>query len=84
MTARHVAGYPDAGKRAQALLCLMFERYFAGRPSFVNQLDPNSDVIWDQALTRLMYHIVLAMTEGAKAGLRADVPNQGEPTVGVV
>lgn len=84
LTARHVAGHPDAGKRAQALLCLMFERYFAGRPSFVNQLDPNSDVIWDQALTRLMYHIVLAMTEGAKAGLWADVPNQGEPTVGVV
>jgi mannose-6-phosphate isomerase len=80
----HAAGDLDAGTRAQELLCLIFERYFSGRPNFVNKLDPNANVTWDQALTRLMYHVVLAITEGAKAGLWPDVPSNVEPPVGVV
>ncbi|SFR43722.1 mannose-6-phosphate isomerase [Yoonia tamlensis] len=71
----HLAGDPKAADKARALLCLVFERYFADRPCYVNQLDTHADVIWDQALTRLMYHFVLAMTEGAKAGLWPDVPS---------
>ncbi|MGJ8612205.1 MAG: hypothetical protein ACSHWY_13980, partial [Octadecabacter sp.] len=63
--------------------CLMFDHYVVDRPSYVNQLDADGNVIWDQALTRLMYHIVLAMTEGAKAGLWPDVPSQHERTLGV-
>ncbi|KMK63963.1 AGE family epimerase/isomerase [Puniceibacterium sp. IMCC21224] len=76
---RHMAGDPQAGARARALLCLMFESWFQGRPSFVNRLDADGNSLWSQALTRLMYHLVLAMTEGARAGLWPDVP-QHRPT----
>lgn len=71
----HMAGDLQAGDRACELMCLMFERWFADRPMFVNQLDADGNPIWSQALTRLMYHLVLAMTEGARAGLWPDIPN---------
>lgn len=70
---RHTAGDPQAGDRARALLCVMFEGWFYTRPYFVNQLDGAANDLWPQALTRLMYHIVLAMTEGARAGLWPDI-----------
>ncbi|MGO4908607.1 AGE family epimerase/isomerase [Pseudorhodobacter sp. W20_MBD10_FR17] len=66
---RHIAAEPEAGARAQAMLCLMFDRWFAGRPVFVNRLDAEGNSLWSEALTRLMYHVILAMTEGARAGL---------------
>lgn len=66
---RHIAGEADAGTRAQALMCLMFEGWFAGRPMFVNRLDADGNSLWSEALTRLMYHTILAMTEGTRAGL---------------
>ena len=69
LAARHTAGDPHAGDRARALLCVMFERWFKDRPTFVNQLDAQGNNQWSEALTRLMYHIVLALTEGARAGL---------------
>jgi mannose-6-phosphate isomerase len=69
LSVRHTAGDLDAGSRAQALLCVMFENWFDGHPNFVNQLDAEGRTIWSQALTRLMYHVILAMTEGARAGL---------------
>jgi mannose-6-phosphate isomerase len=71
---RHTAGDADAGPRAQALMCLMFERWFKDRPTYVNRLDPEGKTLWNEALTRLMYHIVIAMTEGARAGLWAGIP----------
>jgi len=51
------------------LVQLMFRRYFAGRHAFVNQLDETGAVLWPDALSRLHYHVVLALTEGARAGL---------------
>jgi mannose-6-phosphate isomerase len=84
LASQHIAGEPDTSTRAQKLLCLMCERYFSGRPSFVNQLDPNGNVIWEQTLTRLMYHIVLAITEGARAGLWPNVPSATGPSIDVV
>jgi mannose-6-phosphate isomerase len=72
LATRHRAGEPLVGKRAQSLLCLMFERWFADHVTFVNQLDAKGNVIWDEALTRLMYHIVLALSEGSRAGLWPD------------
>ncbi|MBB5720840.1 mannose-6-phosphate isomerase [Loktanella ponticola] len=71
---RHTAGDPHVGERACALLCLMFEHWFKDRPTYINQLDPSGTTIWPEALTRLMYHVVLAMTEGARAGLWPDIP----------
>lgn len=58
-----------AGKAAQILTSLIFTRYFAGRPAFANQLDAEGSVLWPDALSRLLYHLVLALTEGAGAGL---------------
>ncbi|MBU2991592.1 AGE family epimerase/isomerase [Octadecabacter sp. 1_MG-2023] len=70
----HKAGEPFAGDRAQRLLCLVFVRWFANRPYFCNQLDIGGNSLWDETLTRLMYHLVLALSEGSKAGLWPDVP----------
>lgn len=66
---RHIAGEPGAGEAAQQLLCLMFRRWFDGRPAYVNQLGPQAETLQPQALTRLMYHVVLALTEGVRARL---------------
>ncbi len=66
---RHMAGEDDAATQATDLLELMFERYFRDRPVYVNQLDAAGRAIWPEALSRLLYHIVLALTEGARAGL---------------
>lgn len=70
---RHSTGDLQAGERACALMCLMFESWFEGRSMFVNQLNANGDDLWSEALTRLMYHLALAMTEGARAGLWPEV-----------
>lgn len=78
LAVRHAAGDPDAGERARALLCLMFERWFADTPFHANQMDADGGTIWPQTLTRLMYHIVFAMTEGAKAGLWPNAPQKSE------
>ncbi|MFK7764513.1 MAG: AGE family epimerase/isomerase [Roseobacter sp.] len=60
---------PTYFERTQTLGLLMFQRFFAGRAGFVNQLDQDGAPLWDEALSRLHYHIVLALTEGARAGV---------------
>ncbi|HEV7415179.1 MAG TPA: AGE family epimerase/isomerase, partial [Tianweitania sediminis] len=72
--ARAMAGDDQAGVRARALLCLMFERWFAGRRFWVNQLAADGHVIQPATLTRLFYHLALALTEGAGAGLWPGIP----------
>ncbi len=54
---------------AEQLMLLVFRQYFANHAAFVNQLDSNGKPIWSEALSRLLYHLVLALTEGARAGL---------------
>lgn len=73
---RHAAGEAGAGARAKALLCLIFDHWFAGRPAFVNRLDAQGQTLWPEALTRLQYHLVLALTEGARAGLWPGIPRR--------
>lgn len=65
---RHLAGEAEAADAGRHLMTLMFERYFRDRPIFVNQLDGEGGTLWPEALSRLLYHIVLALTEGARAG----------------
>ncbi|MDO6585105.1 AGE family epimerase/isomerase [Salipiger sp. 1_MG-2023] len=60
---------PVQADRARALAGRMFRSFFAGRCHYVNQLDQQGGVIWSEALSRLQYHTVLALTEGARAGL---------------
>lgn len=69
LAVQYMAGDAGAGPRARELLCLMFERWFAGHAVWINRVDATGKVIWPEALTRLFYHIVLALTEGARAGL---------------
>jgi mannose-6-phosphate isomerase len=71
---RHTAGDKTAGDKACALMRLMFAQWFKDRPIYINQLDPAGNTIWPAALTRLMYHVVIAMTEGARAGLWSGPP----------
>jgi mannose-6-phosphate isomerase len=59
----------DNADKAKALVQVIFREYFAGRSAFVNQLDETGQVLWPEALSRLHYHLVLALTEGARAGI---------------
>ncbi len=59
----------EHAQTARSLTLLVFEKYFANRAAFANQLDDNGEPLWPDALSRLLYHLVLALTEGARAGL---------------
>ena len=61
----------DHGDRAKDTARLMFVKYFSGQTFFINQIDDQGAVIWSEALSRLHYHTVLALFEGARAGLWA-------------
>ncbi|WP_299934114.1 AGE family epimerase/isomerase [uncultured Pelagimonas sp.] len=76
LSMRHKAGDPLTGERAQNLLCLVFQRWFEQHPYFCNQLDADGLVVWDESLTRLMYHLILALLEGSKAGLWPEIPKK--------
>lgn len=66
---RFAAGDKASGERARRLMHLVFTHYFGGRAAFANQLDTEGATLWPDALSRLVYHLVLALTEGASAGL---------------
>jgi mannose-6-phosphate isomerase len=60
--------------RAKDLAAIMFARYFApaaqsGRPVWFNRLDGEGRPVWAEALSRLLYHVAIFVTEGARAGL---------------
>lgn len=59
----------DFAQKGRDLALLIFRRYFAGRAAFANQLDAQGQALWPDALSRLHYHLVLALTEGGRAGL---------------
>lgn len=56
-------------ERARATLALLFERYFVRQRAWCNQLDAEARVLQPEALSRLLYHLALAVTEGARVGL---------------
>ncbi len=66
--------YAVRGDKAKAdeLALVIFRQYFAGRAAYVNQLDVDGNVLWNEGLSRLHYHLVLALTEGARAGFWAN------------
>jgi len=59
-----------AADRARDVGALIFERYFADGPDpvWVNRLDGAGRVVWPASLSRLVYHVALFVTEGARAG----------------
>jgi mannose-6-phosphate isomerase len=58
-------GSAQAARAADHLAQLIFTRYVtrAHPPLWVNQLDGKASVTWDAALSRLLYHIALFVTE---------------------
>ncbi|MGR3497695.1 MAG: AGE family epimerase/isomerase [Limimaricola soesokkakensis] len=64
-------GDREYAARALALLELIFARYVAdgSDPFWVNRLDRQGRVLWPEALSRLLYHLALFLTEGGRAGL---------------
>ncbi|WP_373236314.1 AGE family epimerase/isomerase [Cohaesibacter celericrescens] len=59
-----------AADRAQSLAKMIFTHYVRSDiPAWINQLAPNGDVLWNEGLSRLLYHITLFVTEGLRAGL---------------
>lgn len=67
----HADGDALAGERAKALMALVFDRWFNGTPFWINRVDSDGAILWPECLTRLFYHLALALTEGARAGLWA-------------
>lgn len=57
--------------RVRQIADTIFGRYFAadGAPIWTNRLDAEGRVIWDAALSRLLYHVAVFVTEGSRAGL---------------
>lgn len=86
---RLAAGVAGDAARARVIEAIIFARYFAadGRPVWVNQLDGEGQAIWPEALSRLLYHVALFVTEGARAelwplaGATEDGKNQSEETL---
>ncbi|WP_157014261.1 AGE family epimerase/isomerase [Mesorhizobium xinjiangense] len=64
---------PDHAAKASRAATLVFDRFFPAANetglSWVNQLSGTGDVVWAEGLTRLLYHVALLVTEGARAGL---------------
>ncbi|MEP1611870.1 MAG: AGE family epimerase/isomerase [Roseobacter sp.] len=59
----------EQAEKARRIAQSIFSQYFYGRTTFVNQLDDSGAALWSDALSRLQYHLVLALTEGARSGL---------------
>lgn len=63
----------DAAHRASAerVAELIFTRFFPASdlPVFVNRLDGAGKVLWPEALSRLVYHVALFVTEAERAGI---------------
>lgn len=59
-----------AADRAREIAETVFGRYFAhGAAAWVNRLDRRGQVLWGAALSRLLYHVTIFVTEGGRAGL---------------
>lgn len=70
----YVARFESTGADADArrggeIAGLIFERYFAGRAAWCNQLDSEGRVLQPEALSRLLYHVALFVTECERVGL---------------
>ena len=48
---------------------LVFTRYFAGRAAWRNQVDNLGHTLQPLALSRLLYHVSVFVTEGERVGL---------------
>lgn len=62
-------GDPADAERARALMRLVFTRYFAGRTAWRNQVDTLGHTLQPLALSRLLYHVSVFVTEGERVGL---------------
>lgn len=65
------AGESGAADAARRMERLVFGAFFGSAPEihWHNQLDGAGAPVWPRALSRLVYHVALFVTEGARAGL---------------
>lgn len=62
-------GDPHRLESARQMLSLIFKFYLGqGTRFWINQRDMKADIIWSDTLSRLLYHIVVALTEGERIG----------------
>ncbi|MCO6392586.1 hypothetical protein GTW25_16290 [Aliihoeflea aestuarii] len=66
--------------RAERIETLIFNCFFttSDHPVFVNRVNGTGKVLWPEALTRLVYHVALFVTEAERAGIR---PHAARPSV---
>ena len=62
-------GHDDDADRAHSLALLVFQHYFAGRAAWRNQVDTTGRTLQPDALSRLLYHVAVFVTEGERVGL---------------
>lgn len=62
------------------MMSLIFKFYIGqGTRFWINQRDKNAEVIWPDTLSRLLYHIVVALTEGERIGAWGATSSHSEP-----
>ncbi len=69
--ARAGEGDPTSADCARAIASTIFGRYFSpdGAPFWAKALDRTGHPVGEPGLTRLLYHVAIFVTEGARAGL---------------
>ncbi|WP_454288709.1 AGE family epimerase/isomerase [Rhizobium arsenicireducens] len=75
----YVAQFERSGRTADAVrahdfLRVVFQHYFAGRRAWRNRVDAQGQTLQPYALSRLLYHVAMFVTEGERVGLWADQP----------
>jgi len=75
------AGDPTAMARARQVLDGMFTHHLrADPPIWRNQIAPDGSTLQADAPTRLLYHLVLAITEARRCGITSDALGGREPS----
>lgn len=60
----------NAIERVRAISAQIFTQYFQDdRPAWVNRLDKDGNALWDEGLSRLLYHMAIFITEGDRANV---------------
>ena len=75
----YVAQFERSGRTADAVrahdfMRVVFQHYFVGRRAWRNRVDAQGQTLQPYALSRLLYHVAMFVTEGERVGLWADQP----------
>ncbi|MBW8444340.1 MAG: AGE family epimerase/isomerase [Arenimonas sp.] len=65
-------GHGADADRAHDFMRIVFQTYFAGRKAWRNRVDGAGRTLQAEALSRLLYHVTIFVTEGERVGLWPD------------